>query len=81
MKLVQILALAQERMRSGQLPVDLPSKIWAGLGDGHNCAVCDQVISNAERQYAFAVLTPGGRIDYRLHFSCHQAWIGCHSIV
>ena len=80
MKLAQILALAQERIRSGQLPSSLPSNIWAGSGDGHRCAVCDQVISSAERQYGFVLPTPGGRTDYRLHFSCHQAWIGCRTI-
>jgi hypothetical protein len=76
MKLAQILALAQERIRSGQLPSNLPSNIWAGHGDGHRCAVCDEVISSDERQYEFV----GGQSAYRLHFSCHQAWIGCRSI-
>lgn len=80
MKLAQILALAQERIRSGQLPPSLPSNIGAGRGDGHRCAVCDEVISAVERQYEFAVLTARGRTEYRLHFSCHQAWIGCRSI-
>src|ERR1700730_9612346 len=76
MTLAQILTLARERIRSGQLPPSLPSNIWAGHGNGHRCAVCDEVISSAERQYEFAVATPGGHSDYRLHFSCHQAWIG-----
>jgi hypothetical protein len=80
MTLAQIFALARERIRSGQLPSKLPSNIWAGHGDGHRCAVCDQVISSAERQYEFALPTLTGRDDYRLHFSCHQAWIGCRSI-
>jgi hypothetical protein len=80
MKLAQILALAQERIRSGQLPSNLPSNIWAGHGDGHRCAVCDQVISSGERQYEFALPSPAGKSAYRLHFSCHQAWIGCRSI-
>jgi hypothetical protein len=80
MKLAQILALAQERIRSGQLPPNLPSNIWAGRGDGHRCAVCDEVISSAERQYGFAAPTADGRTDYRLHVSCHQAWIGCRTI-
>jgi hypothetical protein len=81
MKLAQILALAQERIRSGQLPSSLPSNIWAGRGDGHRCNVCDQVIGSAERQYEFAAPAPGGQSNYRLHFSCHQAWIGCRGIV
>jgi hypothetical protein len=80
MKLAQILALAQERIRSGQLPASLPSNIGAGRGDGRRCTVCEQVISSAERQYQFRLPTPGGHSDYRLHFSCHQAWIGCRSI-
>ncbi|MDB6156350.1 MAG: hypothetical protein JWO04_56 [Gammaproteobacteria bacterium] len=80
MTLAQILTLARERIRSGQLPSSLPSNIWAGHGSGHRCAVCDQVISSAERQYEFAVPTLGGHSNYRLHFSCHQAWIGCRSI-
>ena len=80
MKLAQILALAQERIRSGQLPTSLPTKIWAGSGDGRRCTVCEEVISSAERQYQFTLPTPGGQSDYRLHFSCHQAWIGCRSI-
>ena len=80
MKLAQILALAQERIQSGQLPSSLPANIWAGRGSGHPCAVCDQVISPTERQYEFVLPTPDGRANYRLHFSCHQAWIGCRSI-
>jgi hypothetical protein len=80
MKLAQILALAQERIRSGQLPSSLPSNIWAGHGDGHRCTVCDEVISSAQRQYEFALPSVGGQSHYHLHFSCHQAWIGCRSI-
>jgi hypothetical protein len=80
MKLAQILALAEQRIRSGELPASLPSNIWAGHGDGHDCAVCDQIISSAERQYEFTLPTTGGRTHYRLHFSCHQAWIGCRTI-
>ena len=80
MTLVQILALAQERIRSGHLPASLPSNIWVGHGDGHRCTVCDQTISSTERQYEFVILTDDWRTHYRLHFSCHQAWIGCRSI-
>jgi hypothetical protein len=80
MKLAQILALAQERIRSGQLPTTLPTKIWAGSGDGRRCTVCEEVISSSEQQYQFRLPGAGGHSDYRLHFSCHQAWIGCRSI-
>ena len=80
MKLAQILALAQERIRSGHLPASLPLSIFAGRGDGRRCAVCEEVISPAERQYEFAALTAGARTEYCLHFACHQAWIGCRSI-
>jgi hypothetical protein len=80
MKLAQILALAQERIRTGHLPASLPTNIWAGRGDGRRCTVCDQVITSAERQYQFTLPTAAGDSDYRLHFSCHQAWIGCRSI-
>jgi hypothetical protein len=80
MKLAQILALAQERVRSGELPSSLPANIFAGPGAGHRCTVCDQVIGSTERQYEFALPSLGGRSHYRLHFSCHQAWIGCRSI-
>ena len=74
MKLAQILALAQERIRSGQLPSSLPSNIWAGHGDGHRCTVCDQVISSDERQYEFALPSPGGQSACRLHFSLQTGW-------
>ncbi len=80
MTLAQIFALVRERIRSGRLPSSLPSNIWAGHGDGHRCAVCDQVINSSERQYEFTLPTLGGRDGYRLHFSCHQAWIGCRSV-
>ena len=80
MNLAQILSLARERIRSGQLPSSLPSNIWASHGDGHRCTVCDQVIGSAERQYEFALPSVGGNSHYHLHFSCHQAWIGCRSI-
>jgi hypothetical protein len=79
-KLANISALVVERIRSGQLPSSLPSNIWVAAGDGQRCAVCDQIISSTERQYGFALPAAGGRSQYRLHFSCHQAWIGCRSI-
>ena len=77
MKLVQVLALAQERIRSGQLPSSIPSKVWTGHGQGQRCAVCNQAINSAERQYEFALTTPSGHSYYCLHFACHQAWIEC----
>ena len=80
MTLAQILALAQERIRSGQLPSSLPSKVWADHGKGQRCTVCDQVIGSAERQYEFALPTPSGHSAHCVHVSCYQAWIGCRSI-
>ena len=49
MTLVQISALAQERIRSGQLSSSLPAKVWTGHGKGQRCAVCNQAINSAER--------------------------------
>ena len=80
MTLAQILALAMSRIRSGQLPASLPAKLWAGQGKGQRCAVCDQVISSAERQYEFRLPTPTGHSDCCVHIPCHQAWLGCRSI-
>jgi hypothetical protein len=80
MTLVQILALAQERMRSGQLSSSLPSKVWTGHGKGQRCTVCNQAINSAERLYEFALPTLSGHSYYCLHFACHEAWIGCQGI-
>lgn len=80
MTLAQILTRAREQIRSGQLPSSLPLTVWAGYGKGQRCAVCDQVIRSDERQYEFALPTPGGHSDHCIHFACYQAWIGCRSI-
>ena len=80
MTLVQILALAQERIRSGQLPSSLPSKVWTGHGKGQRCVVCNQAINSAERLYEFALPTLSGHSYHCLHFACHEAWIGYQSI-
>ena len=80
MTLVQILALAQERIRFGLLSSSLPSKVWTGHSKGQRCTVCNQAINSAERLYEFALPTLGGHSYYCLHFACHEAWIGCQSI-
>jgi hypothetical protein len=80
MTLAQILTRAREQIRSGRLPLSLPSKMWADHGKGQRCAVCDQVIASVERQYEFALPTPSGHSDHCIHFACYQAWIACRSI-
>ena len=80
MALVQILALAQERIRSGQLSSSLPVKVWTGHGKGQRCAVCNQAINSAERLYEFALPILSGHSYYCLHFACHEAWIECKGI-
>jgi hypothetical protein len=80
MKLADIRDLARERIRSGQLPADLPASVCVSQGEGKRCAVCEQAISSAERQYRCARAVCAEGVDFRLHFSCHQAWISCVSL-
>ena len=80
MTLVQISALAQERIRSGQLSSSLPAKVWTGHGKGQRCAVCNEAINSAERLYEFALPIPSGHSYYCLHFACHEAWIECQGV-
>lgn len=81
MTLTQILIQARDKVRSGQLPSSLPSKMWAGYGKGRGCVVCDQVIRSDERQYEFTLRALSGYSDHCIHFACYQAWIGYRSIV
>ena len=64
---------AQEKIREkiahGMLPRMPPAKMWAGHGEGHICAGCEQAIQPDQIEYEFA---NGETI--RMHIGCAALW-------
>jgi len=40
--------IARERIATGQLPREVPTKMWGGPGSGQPCALCDKPIRHEE---------------------------------
>jgi hypothetical protein len=56
---------------SGHLRLDPPKKMYAGYGDGRECAGCGEVIDN--KQVEWEATYEDGRA-YRLHLGCAGLW-------
>src|SRR5262245_20554856 len=56
---------------SGRLPLDPPSKMFAGYGDGHRCVGCEEVIERSHIEYESVY--PSGEA-YRMHLGCANLW-------
>jgi hypothetical protein len=62
---------ARNRIRSGKLPAEEPTRTWAGPGAGGPCALCDRPITKADTEFELEFT---GRTDYRFHALCHALW-------
>lgn len=66
---------ALERIRLELLPAEVPKTIWAGLGTGDPCSLCDRPVDVAEMEYEItAPLRGGAQGILRFHLRCHAIW-------
>jgi hypothetical protein len=59
------------KIKTGELPDDIPAKMDGGFGGGHACDACDEQISVTQAEYDFEL--PRGRV-IRLHVGCSGVW-------
>jgi len=55
------------KVESGELPLDTPRRMWAGMGSGHLCNGCGESIGRSQVEYEFEAAD--GR-TIRLHLGC-----------
>ncbi len=65
-------ALAGELIRDGVLPCEVERALWAGSGDGSDCALCKAAV--LPQQIEYEVEDRSGR-TYRFHVRCHALWL------
>jgi hypothetical protein len=66
--------VARERIATGQLPSEAPSRIWGGPGSGNACALCGKTIGSNEIEYEVEAHVRGvGRL-FRFHMMCQSVW-------
>ena len=59
------------KLDASALPIELPSKMYAGYGRNHVCAACDEPIRPAQVEYE---MDYGGDRIFRLHLGCAGLW-------
>ena len=67
----RLAAMVQNKLDAGTLPREDAVKLWAGMGSGNACIVCDQPIDSTQAEYE---LEYDERPAIRLHAECHAAW-------
>lgn len=63
----------REKMDTGALPREAPSKMFAGFGAGDLCDGCETPILPAQVQYEFDADAVGRRV-IRFHLGCAGLW-------
>jgi len=71
---LELQALAVTRIRQKVLPRRYPKSLWAGLGSGERCSLCDRTIEKAEMEYELDEPVTGTNSIVRLHLQCHALW-------
>jgi len=64
--------IAREKLHTGTLPREDPLKLWAGIGTGKPCAVCEKQILPSQTEYEPQYYDDRARIF--LHVGCHGLW-------
>lgn len=64
--------IVREKIDAGVLPLDSPVKLWAGLGSGKLCTLCEQAIHPGQPEYEPQYAD--GRRVILLHAGCHGLW-------
>ncbi len=65
---------AQERIRQGRLPAQVPLRTWGGPGAGYPCCLCDLPITQGEIEFELQFGANPNPISLRFHSRCHVAW-------
>ncbi len=65
---------AQERIRQGKLPAQVPLRTWGGPGAGYPCSLCDLPIAHGEIEFELQFEANPNPISLRFHSLCHAAW-------
>ena len=63
--------MIRDKMDSGALPREAPSKMFAGFGNGDSCDGCETPILPAQVQYEFDA--GDGRV-IKFHLGCAGLW-------
>jgi hypothetical protein len=66
--------IARERIAKGQLPGQVPLKMWGGPGIGQPCALCDKPILRGEVEYELEGHIDGTLRSFRFHVVCQSVW-------
>jgi len=61
---------ARERIASGELPCEVPARMWGGNGSGKSCCLCDKPIQHQDVEFEFEV---DGR-TFLFHMVCQSIW-------
>jgi hypothetical protein len=64
-------AVIREKVRTGILPKECPSRVWAGHGTGKICDACDQPTNEHDVEHEIEM--PDGRIFF-FHQPCFGLW-------
>jgi hypothetical protein len=66
----RIRALILLKINTQLLPLEEPTRLWAGAGKNEVCSVCDEPITEMQTVYEWE--HAGGKID--MHISCFELW-------
>lgn len=66
--------IARERIANGQLPRQVPSKMWGGPGIGQPCALCGKPILREEVEYELEGHVDETLRSFRFHVVCQSVW-------
>lgn len=67
--------IARERIAKGQLPCEVPSRMWGGRGTGKPCALCDRPIEWEDGELEVEERVVDGAVQiYRFHIVCQSVW-------
>jgi hypothetical protein len=64
--------IVRARLVCGELICELPSRTWAGQGNGERCALCDDLIDVDQIAYETCCAT---RPSVHFHLFCFDVWM------
>lgn len=67
-----IAEMIRKKLDAGTLPLNSPTKLWAGQGSGRLCGACEQRIRTSQAEYELEY--GDDRPVPRFHAACHALW-------
>jgi hypothetical protein len=67
-------ARAADKLRRGELPKSVETRVWAGPGLGMPCSLCENPILTDDVEYELQHTAGEALRAYRYHRRCHAAW-------